>query len=305
MNHDGLFITGARGQLAKAFIDSNEKTVYKYTKDISEYEELSRNLRALIYPGHPGNAEVPKSEYVFPKIIINCAAFNDVRGAESTANSCSMLNANVLGPQNLARAARKYNCKLVHFSSNYVFDGTQAVPYTIADTPNPINRYGASKLAGEQEAAQCGGLILRIGNVYGPGVSQHNFIIKMIENLRRNKGKVVSYTIDEWISPTFTLDIVNMIDKLLTEGASGVYHLGSRDKVTRFAIANYLVDKYSLDVHVQPVLQSSFSSDVRIPKMGALDSYPLSPRDFYSSLNEYLDLFFGSPANRPKHFVIG
>lgn len=299
MEANTLFVTGARGQLAKAFIERSTRFIHQYYEDIADYGVLAKQIHECsLYNSLPD------------KVIVNCAAFNNVPKCEDhdLVTVGKMLRANVLGPRNVASLAAQYDFPLVHFSSNYVFDGIKDCAYNLSDKPNPINRYGASKLAGEDEIrSRMKGeyFIVRLGNVYGPGVSKYNFIIKMIETLKKSKGKSVSYTFDEWINPAYTLDIVKAVDELLADHTGGVYHFGSKNGVTRYEIAKYIVEKYKLDVEVRPALQADFGSRIRIPKMGVLDPYPLKTRDFYESLDEYLELFFNDVRNRPSYLAPG
>ncbi len=160
-------ITGRNGQLARAFIKRFEAR----STDFSAPDESRLDIT--------NSANVMEAVAAYkPDVIINCAAYNLVDKAEQEREKVFAVNA--AGPKNLARAAGKHKAVLVHFGSDYVFDGTkESGLYTENDPTNPLNEYGKSKLSGEDLSGETEGnfLVFRLSWVYGEG--KQNFIYKL------------------------------------------------------------------------------------------------------------------------------
>lgn len=185
-----------------------------------------------------------------PDIIINCAAYTDVDGAESHADLAFLVNA--VGPENLARAARELNATLVHISSDYVFGGDKKDPYCESDPTDPLSVYGKSKLRGEQAVIASGlerFFIIRASWLYGAGGK--NFVETIIRLAQqREELRIVA---DQVGSPTYTADLVQAILNLLTLQASrakeermgdslyGIYHFSNGGQCSWHQFANAIV----------------------------------------------------------------
>ncbi len=150
------------------------------------------------------------------KIIVNCAAYTDVEKAESEAELAYKVNAEAVGK--LGSVAKNAGVWVLHISTDFVFDGTSDRPYVETDTPNPINVYGASKLAGEKLLIEsgCPNCIMRIEWTYG--LNGDNFVIKLINKAKTSKE--ISVVDDQIGSPTATTEVARS-------------HLQSRTKKTR------------------------------------------------------------------------
>jgi dTDP-4-dehydrorhamnose reductase len=156
-----------------------------------------------------------------PDVIVNAAAYTAVDKAESERDVAFAVNATA--PGILAEEAKRNGALLVHYSTDYVFDGTKPAPYVEEDEPNPLNVYGASKLAGERAiaASGCRHLILRTSWVYGPRGS--NFYLTMLRLAReRPELRVVD---DQVGAPTSSLAIARATAQLLRRDALGLYHM--------------------------------------------------------------------------------
>ena len=132
-----LFITGAAGQVGHELVDLCAAQQINYTAYTSQQLDITNEQTVM--------AEVSKQQ---PTHIINAAAYTAVDKAEEEKEKAFAVNAD--GPKYLAQAAKAIGAKLLHISTDYVFDGEKTQPYTVEDTPNPTSVYGASKLAGEQ-----------------------------------------------------------------------------------------------------------------------------------------------------------
>ncbi len=253
-------VTGSSGQLAKAFIE--------------KFVELDVDFIA------PGEQELDitnkeKISNVFsqynPDVVINCAAYNNVELAEQDNTKAFLINKTAV--TNLVEETKKYKAKLVHFSSDYVFDGKKKDFYIETDETNPLNEYGKSKLAGEKEALKYDkSLVCRLSWVTGYG--QQNFIYKLSGWLKNNK--TVSVSEDEISVPTFTFDIVNVIIKALDENLSGLYHLTNSGKASRYEVAKEFVKLNNFNNEIVPVPMASFNSKVQRPLFTAMSNKKIS-----------------------------
>ena len=207
-----VVITGAAGQLAWAIarVFGAAETVVALRRDELDITDDRAVDRALHSIG--------------PSVVINCAAFNDVDGAE--ARPVHALEINAFGVRALARAATASDALFVHYSSDFVFDGTGTTPYTETDPSNPQSVYAASKLLGEWFALESpGAYVLRVESLFGAG-GQHgrrsslDKIVTGIEN-----GTEVTVFMDRTVSPSHVVDVAEAT-RALVEGrpAAGIYH---------------------------------------------------------------------------------
>ena len=176
-----------------------------------------------------------------PDAIVNCAAYNDVDGAED--RPVDALNLNAFAVRALARAAGVCNCALVHYSSDFVFDGKASTPYTERDTPNPRGAYAASKLMGEWFAADAPrAYVLRVESLFGsvkgarPAKGSVASILKSIQ-----AGTEARVFEDRTISPTYVFDAAVATRKLLEQAApAGIYHCVNSGSCTWLDLAREL-----------------------------------------------------------------
>jgi len=214
-----------------------------------------------------------------PDVIVNAAAYTAVDRAESEADLAHAINATA--PGIMAEEAERLGALLVHYSSDYVFDGTSQKPYVESDAPNPINAYGRSKLAGEAAIAAAGGahLILRTSWLYDMRGS--NFVLTMLRLAEeREELRVVD---DQVGCPTWaraaaeaTLELLNHLPR--AKKATGVYHLSARGSVNRYEFTRCLLALTSTRrAHVTqprllPIKTADFPSPAGRPRNCILDS---------------------------------
>jgi dTDP-4-dehydrorhamnose reductase len=194
-------------------------------------------------------------------IIVNCAAYTNVDGAESQAELAYQVNAEAVG--RLGAVARDAGKWILHISTDFVFDGFGDKPYVETDHPNPINTYGKSKLAGEQLLARsgCEYCIVRVQWTYGS--AGNNFVTKLIERVKsQDMLKVVD---DQTGSPTATTEAAGIICKLLRKKPKGIYHFASAGYVTRYGMAEFILDRLSINVNLVPCKTSDFPSPATRP----------------------------------------
>jgi len=251
-------ITGKNGQLAQAFIRIFERQAI----DFSAPEESQLNITDY-------NAVIKAVTAYRPDVIINCAAYNLVDKAEQDKDTVFAVNAT--GPKNLAQAASSRKAVLVHFGSDYVFDGCkESNLYTENDPVNPLNEYGKSKLAGEQyvlEALdQC--LVLRMSWVFGAG--KQNFIYKLSEWARTSE--YLKIACDEFSVPTYTGMVVDVTLKAIGQGMTGRYHLTNSGFCSRYEWAKLILNTTGVRKFIRPVTMDTFDLPAKRPKFSAMSN---------------------------------
>jgi dTDP-4-dehydrorhamnose reductase len=202
-----------------------------------------------------------------PDMIVNAAAYTAVDKAESERDAAFAVNATAPGV--LAEESKRAGALLVHYSTDYVFDGTKQAPYAEDDPPNPLNVYGASKLAGERAivASGCRHLILRTSWVYGPRGS--NFMLTMLRLAReRPELQVVD---DQIGAPTSSLAIARATAQLLRRGAGGLYHLTAAGAVTWCGFARAILARAGIATPVRAIRTEDYPTPAKRPRNSRLD----------------------------------
>jgi len=213
--------------------------------------------------------------------VINCAAYTNVDGAENQRELAHRVNGEAAGQ--MGRLAADSGKWVLHFGTDFVFDGESDRPYAETDAPNPINEYGRSKLAGEQLLAQsgCSHCIVRLEWTYG--THGNNFVTKIIERARASgQLKVVN---DQVGSPTATTEVAGVACRLLEQRVEGLFHFANSGYASRFDVAKYIAEQCSLAAEVLPCRTSDYPSPARRPlnsrfdcsKIQALLGEPIRP----------------------------
>jgi dTDP-4-dehydrorhamnose reductase len=255
-------ITGRNGQLARAFIRRFEKESMAFAApDESQCDITNESAVLDIIGSHR------------PDVIINCAAYNIVDKAEQEYEKAFAVNAR--GPRHLVSAAKKYNAFLVHFGTDYVFDGLkQNGLYTEDDAVNPLNAYGKSKLAGEKLVQESfdSFLIFRLSWMFGEGTQ--NFIHKLVEWSK--KTEYLKITCDEFSVPTYTDTVVDIALTALERNLTGVYHLTNGGFCSRYEWARLIVDTLGIKKFIRPVPIASFNLPAIRPVFSAMSNRKIS-----------------------------
>lgn len=214
-------------------------------------------------------------ERLRPHVIANCSSYNAVDAAETDRAAAFAVNAD--GPAHLARAAERTNALLVHYSTDFVFDGESTSPYTEACRPNPLSAYGASKLAGERGAAQAPRhYVLRLESLFGgdPCGGQMPTIDRIAESLQA--GTPVRAFVDRTVSPSYVPDVVAATAWLLECGAPyGTYHCVSSGHTTWFDLAREIARQLGVQPRVEPALSGTVQSAAPRPRFCALSNAKL------------------------------
>lgn len=256
-----FLITGYGGQLACEFARTLKEAGHEYTAlDIAglDISDESSVICAL-------------SRFT-PEVVLNCAAYNLVDNAENDPDAA--LRTNCTGVGNLASACGRNNVLLVHYGTDYVFDGTKEGLYTEEDCPNPINNYGRSKLSGEKLVTENTDnfLIFRTSWVFGEG--KQNFFYK----LRQWAGKnmVLKVVCDQISVPTCTEDIARLTLLAVNKGLRGLYHLTNSGYASRYETARYFLEGLGMDTLVLPVTSDLFPTPAARPYFSAMSNTRLA-----------------------------
>ena len=205
-----------------------------------------------------------------PEVVINAAAFTDVDGCESQRERAFLVNAD--GAGHVARGCRSAAARLIHLSTDYVFDGTSHIPYTEESTPHPLNVYGESKLQGEQSIQETGGnhLVLRTAWLYGKhGKNFVDTILRLAS--QQEELRVVD---DQRGSPTFTRDLSRAIAQLLDKEVKGILHITNSGSCSWFEFAKKIVETKRFPgrkIRVVPISSRELNRPARRPSNSVLD----------------------------------
>ncbi len=259
-----FLIAGKHGQLARAFAQRLESR----SREVHAPDEAAFNITDAA-----GVDSVVGS--LRPDIILNCAAYNLVDQAEQDRQQANAVNGQ--GPKILAEAAEKYGAYLVHFSSDYVFDGAKERGLYVEDDPvHPLNEYGRSKLSGEGAVQQTVGrhLICRLSWVFGAG--KQNFISKLEE--WATNSEFLKISCDEFSVPTWTETVVDVVLKAVDRELTGLYHLTNSGFCSRYEWAKFILQRRGIAKFMRPVSMASFNLPAPRPTFSAMSSARLSEK---------------------------
>ncbi|HTC91758.1 MAG TPA: dTDP-4-dehydrorhamnose reductase [Bryobacteraceae bacterium] len=208
-----------------------------------------------------------------PAIVINAAAYNQVDIAEKEPVPAML--ANGLAVRNLAMCCRQHDARFVHFSTDYVFDGTAGRAYTEEDAPHPLGAYAVSKLAGElyAQAYLDAPLIIRTSGVFGPGglkTARGNFIELMLRLAA--SGQPIRVVDDHLASPTYAPLLAARSIDLLDRGLTGVFHIGGGQAISWFDYAKMIFQIAGQHPELKPTNEREFRTAARRPKYSALSN---------------------------------
>ena len=221
-----IAIIGANGRLGAAL-------AREYARDfeLTSFERMQLDL---------GQLDRVRSALAATKfeLLINCAALTNVDYCESHREEAFVVNAEA--PRLLAEIANEKSARLVHFSTDYVFDGKKTDPYVEEDKAVPLSVYGESKLEGEQRVLEASSqhLVVRLSWVFGP--AKPSFIDQIIQRAREND--VVTAVADKFSAPTFTIDVAGWLRLVVEKNAHGILHLANNGGCSWQEWAQYAID---------------------------------------------------------------
>ena len=285
MSLERALVTGGGGQLAS---DLEEQLGARGTA-VRAYPRVELDVT-------DDTAVARAFEEARPQVVFNCAAFHNLDVCEREEDRSFEVNARAV--KRLAQRCAGAGAKLVHLSTNYVFDGRAAEPYREDDRPNPRSIYAISKLAGEHCALSYGpdALVVRGAGLYGLHGSASkggNFVTRMLGRARDPDARL-KMVADQRLSPTFTADLAAALIEAVDTGASGVHHLTASGACSWFEFTEAILAIAGLEVPIEPVETTVPPGGVDRPLNGVLarpaaDAAGLTPlRDWRSALEDYM-----------------
>jgi dTDP-4-dehydrorhamnose reductase len=278
-----IAVIGADGQLGtdlvRTLAGDEVRPLYYPEFDVTRPEKMGSLLRDLR-----------------PDAVINTAAFHRVDECEDSPEAAFRVNA--VAVRDLARLASEIDFVLVHFSTDYVFDGRKRAPYVESDPPNPLNVYAVSKLAGEffvRDLAEKHFLVRTCG-LFGQTScleKGYNFIDRMLA--LAEEGKTLRVVDDQWVSPTSTAELAERISDLLRTDQYGLYHLTNEGQCTWFQFAAEIFSLLGRKPRLVPVSSKEFAARARRPLYSVLENgkaKTIGLRDFslwQDALRSYLE----------------
>jgi len=229
-----ILLIGASGFVGKYLLD------YYSAEDVysTYFDEQNNQPQLDITSKNDLKAVFDK---IRPDLVLLPAAYSDVNGCEANPDKSFMIN--VTGVKNVTEFLG--SAKLVFFSSDYVFDGKNG-PYAETDKPNPLNVYGKHKLEAEAIVELLpNALIIRTVGIYGYNADSKNFVMSMIEDLKKGLHKQIPD--DQVANPTYVENLVDGIGKLVASNKTGIYNVAGKDYVNRYEFAMQIAEVFDLD----------------------------------------------------------
>jgi len=277
-----ILLIGANGQLGCDLVDALRghelvKATHQ-TLDVVDFENVQRTVREWQ-----------------PQAIINTSAFHKVDVCETEIMSAFQVNA--YGVRNLALAAQQVDARLVHFSTDYVFEGNVPVPRSESDPTNPISAYGVSKLAGEKLASYLWpkSIVIRTCGLYGHAGSSGkggNFVEMMLK--KAANGDSIKVVDDQRLTPTSTRELARKVRDLLSVDTFGLFHITANGDCSWFEFAREIFSIAGIRADLSSTPSAAFKSPARRPAYSVLENARLRAlglddlKDWRAALQEYL-----------------
>ena len=282
-----ILVTGARGMLGHEVVSTLEMQGHEvWGTDVVSAEEPLDITR-------PDQIRYAIASFR-PEWIVNCAAYTNVDGAEDHEQEALLLNAK--GPEMLAFACKKNSVRLLHISTDYVFDGTKTAPYNEEDLPSPINVYGVSKLAGENAIRHQMTDYLIVRTQWLIGLHGRNFVSTILAAAQMKE--LLHVVNDQWGSPTFAPDLAKAVALLMEVDARGIFHVCNRGKATWYDLACKAIEYVGLGTKVEPVDTSAFPRPAQRPLYSIL-----STRKFTEKTGKVMPLWQTSLETHVRDFL--
>jgi dTDP-4-dehydrorhamnose reductase len=260
-----ILVIGANGQLGSDLMVSLPQAGHELTaatRQTLDVRDPSQIQRAL-----DGSK---------PDLVINTAAFHNVELCEDQPEEAMLVNGTAVG--NLARECSQRDIKLLHLSTDFVFDGAKRTPYTETDATNPLSAYAKSKLEGEKQlhAAGTQHTVIRTCGLFGHAGSktrEGNFIEKMIK--RANAGDELRVVGDKIATPTSTIDLAKVLAQLIASNASGIYHVTNEGECSWHEFAQEALRLSGSSVLAKKVSSAEFKTKAVRPAYSVLSKTKL------------------------------
>lgn len=260
-----VLVIGAKGQLGHEIMKLSAGSEHEFV-----YADINGDGERILCLDIADQSQVSEIIAEDLDVVINCAACNQVDMAEEDDSMALQVNAVAVG--NLAAACRRSNALLIHFSTDYVFDGKSGVPYVETDKADPVNAYGRSKLAGENAVVEsgCRYMIFRTSWLYS--LTGRNFFTTMAD--RCAEIPALNVVFDQTGTPTCAADLAFMVVHIIEEGMIdrvGIYHYSNEGVATWYDFAKEINDALGYTCRVQPCRTSEFPRPAARPSYSVLD----------------------------------
>lgn len=277
-----ILVTGAKGQLGSElrYLSENEPSLCEH------FNFIFADRKILDITSQSAIEQLCVSHNVHA--IINCAAYTAVDKAEVEQDAAYSINHHAV--ENLASIAKKKSIKLIHISTDYVFDGKNYKPYIETDTPNPQNIYGKSKLAGEQAMQSINpenSIIIRTSWVYS---SFGNNFVKTILRLGQERDEL-NVVVDQIGSPTYARDLARAILQIipqLNNKQAGIYHYSNEGICSWYDFANAIIETADIKCKINAIKSADYPSVANRPMNVEIDKEKIQ-LEFYITLNSWRD----------------
>jgi dTDP-4-dehydrorhamnose reductase len=250
-----VFVLGSKGMLGTAVMDVCRRGglsvagMDRDEVDATQYEDLQQKWTPCDW-------------------VINCAAYTNVDLAETEREAAHAVNGNA--PGHMAKLCALNGARLLHISTDYVFDGSARRPYQEDDAPNPVNYYGVTKLEGER-AVQSGGapyIIVRTQSLFG--VNGRNFIQAILRRL--DAGEILRVVNDQTSCPTYVPHLAEALRRLLRQPHTGVVNVSATGSCTWFDFACAIAERVGARNEIRPVPAAEYKTPARRPPFSVLDN---------------------------------
>jgi len=272
-----ILIFGATGQLGFECVNifkAEDFDVSITTCDISKIKDVKKAIKL-----------------VKPNIILNCAAYTNV--SESENNLQEAFAVNHKGAKNISRIANELQCKVIHISTDYVFDGTKTIPYIESDDPNPKTTYGESKLFGEQEVLSINknNTVVRTSGLYSP--IRNNFFKSIIHVIY--KHRIVQIVDNQFTTPTWSYSLAYQLISIIKNNLTGIIHATPEGYSSWYNITEYFLYKLGLTNKIIPGKLHEYNkfTQVERPAFTVLENKVLKQNrlSIFTHWEDDLDLF--------------
>ncbi len=287
-----IALIGSNGQLGSDIVRAWPTSPFGHGGD-----QLVSLIHSDIEVTDPDNVRSVLSG-VQPTLVINTAAFHRVDDCENEPDEAFRVNG--LGTKILAEACRALGATLVHFSADYVFDGSAKTPYKETDRAWPVSAYGISKLAGEhflRYTLPDEHIIVRSSGLYGvAGASGKggNFVETMLRQAR--EGREITVVDDQVTAPTYTLDLAETVLEIIAAGGRGTYHVTNSGQCSWYEFAREIFALLGSEPQLSPISSAEYGTPAKRPAYSVLANAALAklgieqPRPWREALCDYLEL---------------
>jgi dTDP-4-dehydrorhamnose reductase len=277
-----LGCTGMLGKECKEVLGQDHEVITPDKKDLDiiSWDGVIENLQEVL-----------------PDVVLNCAGFTDVDACET--EDFKVRKINVEGPRNLAQCSARFECKFIHISSDYVFDGQKPFPqpYFEDDAPNPLSAYGKSKMESEKAVRENAPNYIIVRTAWLYGIHGNNFIKSIVKQAAKKKPKVLKVVDDQFGSPTWTYRLALQIKELLHHDGKGTYHATSEGYCSRLECAEFIIKKLGLKAKVEPCSMKDLPDAAKRPYNCLLENRLLKKQglsvmpDWKEDLDTFLEKF--------------